>query len=69
MKLYASELLSVLLQQSAANQAYAGEVDGILALLTASSQYKRREPVDLEEAELVEGGHFLIVEGFCGGVC
>jgi len=53
-KLYASELLSVLLQQSPQNQTYLGQVDGMLSLLTAASQYKRREPQDLEEAELVE---------------
>ena len=53
-KLFASELLAVLLQQNAANQRFLGEADGVLALLTAASHYKRREPVDLEEAELVE---------------
>ena len=53
-KLFASELLAVLLQQNSANQRFLGEADGVLALLTAASHYKRREPVDLEEAELVE---------------
>ena len=31
-----------------------GRVEGTLALLTAASQYKRRDPTDLEEAELIE---------------
>ena len=54
-KLYASELLALLLQQQPANQAHLGQkCDGILSLLTACAQYKRREPNDLEEAELVE---------------
>ena len=54
-KLYASELLSMLLQQNASNQAYLGATcDGVIGLLTAVAQYKRKEPQDLEEAELVE---------------
>jgi len=43
-KLYATELLAVLLQQNAPNQALFGEEGGVLALLTATSYYKRREP-------------------------
>lgn len=53
-KLYASELLVMLVQQHQSNQAHLGQIDGILSLLTAVSQYKRREPTDLEEAELIE---------------
>jgi len=53
-KLYASELLALLLQQNESNKAYLGDKDGVLALLTAVAQYKRKEPADLEEAELVE---------------
>ena len=53
-KLYASELLALLLQQQPGNQAHLGQTDGILALLTAAAQYKRKEPQDLEEAELIE---------------
>ena len=53
-KLYASELLALLLQQRPANQAHLGQCDGMLTLLTAAAQYKRREPADLEEAELIE---------------
>jgi beta-catenin-like protein 1 len=53
-KLYASELLALLLQQRPANQAFLGKTDGVLSLLTAAAQYKRREPADLEEAELIE---------------
>jgi len=47
-KLYATELLAMLLQQNVANQLHLGKADGILALLTAASHYKRREPQDLE---------------------
>merc|ERR1712087_115834 len=46
-KLYASELLAVLLQQNTPNQLFLGQVDGILSLLTAAAQYKRREPQDM----------------------
>merc|ERR1712087_572232 len=53
-KLYASGLLAVLLQQNTPNQLFLGQVDGILSLLTAAAQYKRREPQDMEEAEFVE---------------
>jgi beta-catenin-like protein 1 len=53
-KLYASELLAILTAQNEGVQAAVGGVDGILALLTATSQYKRKEPADLEEAELIE---------------
>ena len=53
-KLYASEVLALLLQQQPANQEALGAADGVLALLTAVAQYKRKEPADLEEAELVE---------------
>ena len=35
---------AVLLQQNAPNQALFGEEGGVLALLTATSYYKRREP-------------------------
>ena len=36
-KLYASEVLSVLLTSNPSNQAHLGKVDGLLALLTAAS--------------------------------
>ena len=53
-KLFASELLALLLQQQPANQQHLGQTDGVLALLTACAQYKRKEPADLEESELIE---------------
>ena len=53
-KLFASELLALLLQQQPSNQQHLGATDGVLALLTACAQYKRKEPADLEESELVE---------------
>ena len=53
-KLYASELLSVLLQEQPENQLALGRAEGILPLLTAASHYKRKEPQDAEESELIE---------------
>ena len=53
-KLFASELLALLLQQQPSNQQHLGKTDGVLSLLTAAAQYKRKEPQDLEESELVE---------------
>ena len=53
-KLYASELLSLLLHRNAENQRTLSDADGVLGLLTAVSQYKRKDPQDAEEAELVE---------------
>ena len=53
-KLYASELLAVLLQGQPDNQLALGKADGILPLLTAASHFKRREPADAEEAGLLE---------------
>jgi len=53
-KLYASELLSVLLQEQPENQLALGKAEGILPLLTAASHYKRKEPQDAEESELIE---------------
>ncbi|KAL1521953.1 hypothetical protein AB1Y20_021599 [Prymnesium parvum] len=53
-KLYAAEILALLLQQHSENQQLLGELEGILSLLVAASQFKRREPADLEEAELME---------------
>jgi beta-catenin-like protein 1 len=60
-KLFASELLALLLQQHPSNQKHLGQTDGVLTLLTAGAQYKRREPADLEESELVEN----IFNGLC----
>ena len=53
-KLFASELLALLVQQHPSNQHHLGATDGVLSLLTACAQYKRKEPADLEESELVE---------------
>ena len=53
-KLFASELLNLLIQQHPPNLERLGQNEGMLSLLTAASQYKRKEPADLEEAELIE---------------
>eukprot|EP00271_Cylindrocystis_brebissonii_P004227 TRINITY_DN15853_c0_g1_i1.p1 TRINITY_DN15853_c0_g1~~TRINITY_DN15853_c0_g1_i1.p1 ORF type:complete len:561 (+),score=122.73 TRINITY_DN15853_c0_g1_i1:530-2212(+) len=53
-KLYSSEILSILLQSSTANQKRLGQMDGVDALLQAVAMYKGRDPRSVEEAELVE---------------
>jgi peptidyl-prolyl isomerase F (cyclophilin D) len=55
-KLYASEILSMLLQTSAPNQrAFAGDgVGGVDSLLVAAASYKKKDPVGDEERELCE---------------
>ena len=53
-KLFSSELLAVILQENETNQALVESFQGVLTLLTAAAQYKRREPVGMEEGELVE---------------
>ena len=53
-KLYASEILAILLQGSETNQRLLGEKDGIDNLLQALAYYKRRDPASLDEAEMME---------------
>ena len=53
-KLYASEILAILLQSHEANQRLIGEKDGIDVLLQALAYYKRRDPGGLDEIELME---------------
>lgn len=63
-KLYASEILSILLQDSSENRLRLGqmsvqlangrEVDGIDVILRCLQQYKKRDPVGAEEIELME---------------
>lgn len=50
-KLYASELLSILLQMDEANRRQLGEVDGIDILLQQLASYKRHDPSSQEESE------------------
>ncbi|CAH1369392.1 unnamed protein product [Tenebrio molitor] len=53
-KLYASELLSILLQNNEKNRTALGEMDGIDTLLQQLAFYKRHDPSSAEEHELME---------------
>jgi beta-catenin-like protein 1 len=53
-KLYCSEILSILLQNSKDNQIKVGKLNGIDVLLTAVSLYKKINPPTMEEEEMVE---------------
>lgn len=53
-KLYASELLSILLQDNNQNRLALGELDGIDTLLQQLAFYKRHDPSSAEEHELME---------------
>ncbi|KAJ3160167.1 hypothetical protein HDU86_001003 [Geranomyces michiganensis] len=51
---YASEMLSVLMQNSRANRLKLGELGGVDTLLRVLAGYKRRDPQDADEVELME---------------
>ncbi|GJP86334.1 hypothetical protein CLOP_g16368 [Closterium sp. NIES-67] len=53
-KLYASEILAILLQGSSANQKRVGAMNGVDSLLQAAAIYKSRDPKSTEEEEMVE---------------
>ncbi|XP_054581010.1 beta-catenin-like protein 1 [Eptesicus fuscus] len=53
-KLYCSEVLAILLQDSDANRALLGELEGIDVLLQQVSAFKRRNPRTAEEQEMME---------------
>lgn len=53
-KLYASEVLSMLLQASEANQQALAKLHGVDTLLVAAAGYKRKDPAGEEEQELCE---------------
>eukprot|EP00053_Salpingoeca_punica_P017231 m.165383 g.165383 ORF g.165383 m.165383 type:complete len:579 (-) comp17156_c0_seq2:2318-4054(-) len=53
-KLYASEVLAILLQDSEENRAVFGAMDGIEPLLQCLARYKKRDPESSEEAEYME---------------
>ena len=53
-KLYASELLSILLQNTPENRLLLGELDGIDVLLQQLAYYKRHDPQTAEEQEMME---------------
>eukprot|EP00026_Physarum_polycephalum_P001295 Phypoly_transcript_01296.p2 GENE.Phypoly_transcript_01296~~Phypoly_transcript_01296.p2 ORF type:complete len:521 (-),score=104.86 Phypoly_transcript_01296:150-1712(-) len=53
-RLYASEILAILLQNSKENQRKIGEQNGIDTLLMAIAAYKKHDPHTGEEAEMLE---------------
>lgn len=53
-KLYASEILSILLQNSEANRKILGDLKGVDTLLQQLSFYKRRDPGSGDEHEFLE---------------
>ncbi|XP_057807304.1 uncharacterized protein LOC131021989 isoform X1 [Salvia miltiorrhiza] len=53
-KQYASEILAILLQNSAANQKRFGQMNGVDTLLQAVAMYKSKDPKTGDEEEMVE---------------
>ncbi|EEB10316.1 conserved hypothetical protein [Pediculus humanus corporis] len=53
-KLYASEILSILLQNTPENRELIGELDGIDVILQQLAYYKRHDPASTEEQEMME---------------
>lgn len=53
-KLYATEILSILLQSTPENRKFLGELDGIDVLLQQLAFYKRHDPSGAEEQEAME---------------
>lgn len=53
-KLYASEILAILLQANESNHQYLGEHSGIDILLQSLAYYKRRDPQSSDETEMIE---------------
>ncbi|KAJ3037352.1 hypothetical protein HDV00_001777 [Rhizophlyctis rosea] len=51
---YASELLAILLQRSRPNRLKLGEIGGVDMLLQITASYKRKDPKDSDEIELME---------------
>lgn len=53
-KLYASEILAILLQNSSANQKRLGQLNGVDTILQSVALYKSRDPKTSEEEEMLE---------------
>lgn len=53
-KLYASEILAILVQNSDANREALAKIEGIGFLLKTLSQYKKKDPATAEESEMME---------------
>ncbi|KAF8944692.1 hypothetical protein BGZ47_003917 [Haplosporangium gracile] len=63
-KQYCSELLAILLQSSSANRKKLGELGGIDDLLQLLAAYKRKDPKDDDEIELLEN----LFDGLCSAL-
>ncbi|KAK3840403.1 MAG: Catenin-beta-like protein [Linnemannia elongata] len=63
-KQYCSELLAILLQSSSANRKRLGELGGIDDLLQLLAAYKRKDPKDDDEIELLEN----LFDGLCSAL-
>ncbi|XP_059451271.1 uncharacterized protein LOC132182082, partial [Corylus avellana] len=53
-KQYASEILAILLQSSAANQRRVGQMNGVDVVLQAVAMYKSKDPKSSDEEEMLE---------------
>ncbi|KAL3676980.1 hypothetical protein R1sor_026928 [Riccia sorocarpa] len=53
-KLYASEILAILLQNSTMNQRRLGQLNGVDTILQAVAMYKSRDPKSSDEEEMLE---------------
>lgn len=53
-KLYCSEILSILMQDTKTNRLLLGQLDGIDVLLQQLAAYKRHDPASIEEQEFME---------------
>ena len=53
-KIFSGELLSVLLQDSEENRKIVGEADGVDILLKQLANFKKKDPKDKDEVELME---------------
>ncbi|EPQ28348.1 uncharacterized protein PFL1_04175 [Pseudozyma flocculosa PF-1] len=51
---YAGELLAIVMQSNEENREKLGQMDGIDTLLSVLSQYRKRDPADDDETELME---------------
>ncbi|CAG8520790.1 11599_t:CDS:10 [Diversispora eburnea] len=63
-KQYCSELLAILLQNSRANRLKLGELNGIDALLQVLNAYKRKDPKEVDEIEMMEN----FFDALCSGL-
>ncbi|KAG9065104.1 hypothetical protein KI688_002425 [Linnemannia hyalina] len=63
-KQYCSELLAILLQSSSANRKRLGELGGIDDLLQLLAAYKRKDPKDDDEIEVLEN----LFDGLCSAL-